>query len=876
MPAPAPPVRIRALSMELVARRDESGMDILVTGNDGSTITIECESDVMLAVAPLIAQIAQVKPEAVVGTRTTENQNDVIERIKAQRENVDSRRIFEDLFDNSDAAIIDHDFSALFRAVQKIKHDGVVDFRGYIAESDQRRDKLVDVVGVNNANAAALRILGAASLQDIDKQSTNIVDIAEAMFLGEPRIRRSEYLVAGGTPIPVVYSLQIPRTEEEAKRVPIVIMDLSDIRLAEAARQSSLAKSEFLSSMSHEIRTPLNGVIGNLELLALTSLDAAQLELIFDADKAAKALLGLVGNILDFSKIEAGKLTIETGDLNPAALVEEAVDVLQSLGRQKQIFVVATFGPDVPSLVRGDATRIRQILLNLIGNAVKFTDHGGVQVKLTVAAWDYETCELRFAVHDSGRGFNQILAAKLFEPFTQDRGATDRVEGTGLGLSICKSLVGAFGGSIGCESAPGEGASFWFTIPMIVVRRAPALARPDLQGVTAIVIGSGGVAKSLEEYFRVRGATVDIKDRTDPVFAAGQLAVGAPAADVAVFVPGTDDDDASGMAEQLRKYSVVPLVIGDAHLPRRWLRQGFAAVIPQGNSADYLDRNVRLLVGQADISDRMAAQQEAVISAFGSGFSGKTILVLEDRLVNQTVIQKQLERLGVDCVLAANGIKGLEAREQRHFDLILCDCSMPEMNGYDFTRVLRERESHQEGFGRVPVIALTANAFREDAEKCFLAGMDDFISKPVTMERLAAMLAKWLGPATTAEDRPLPTQVSARPAIDRDALAEILGTNEPELLNQILGEFLAVVRSSLSDVELAALSRDPVKIRAAAHNAKGEARCAAAGGLAELYEGLELRANDSDRAVSAWLVACAASEVHRVEGYIQGRLGVPA
>ena len=852
-----PEMPFRAVSMELVAHPGSLRIGIHIVAIDGSSIAIDCDRDAFLD----LQQIARELPgsAATDGAADPPVTSDVTERIKAQRENVESRRIFEDLFDNSDAAIIDHDFSVLFRFLQELKHDGVRNLRGYIAESDERLPRLVGLVGVNNANAAALRMLGASSLQDIAKQLTNIIDIAEAIFQNETSMRRSEYLVTGGTPIPVVYSLRIPKTEEEARRVPIVIMDLSDIRLAEAARQATVAKSQFLSSMSHEIRTPLNGVIGNLELLALTSLDNEQFELIDDADKAAKALLGLVGNILDFSKIEAGKLTVEMGDINPAALVEEAVDVLQSLARQKKIFVAATFGSDVPNLVRGDAMRIRQILLNLIGNAVKFTEQGGVQVSLTVASMDQDLCELRFDVHDSGRGFDPLLGARLFEPFTQDRNAVDGSEGTGLGLSICKSLVEAFDGAIGCEGVPGEGATFWFTLPVAIVRRAPPVGRPDLSGIKVMLIGhDDGAATALGDYFTARGAAM--------------VREAAATVDVAVIVPDAGDD-VPEMARRLRDRQIVPLLFGLGQSPRTRLRQGFAAAIPPDASAAHLDRNIRLLVGHAQARDRLAAQQAAVVSAFGPSLRGAKILVLEDRLINQTVIQKQLKKLGIDCALEFNGIGGFEMLERQRFDLILCDCSMPEMNGYDFTRALRVREAAA-GVGlRVPVIALTANAFREDADKCFEAGMDDFISKPVTMDRLAAMLVRWLSPSPLAAATDYPR---ARPAdgpltIDLPGLAEILGSGEPALLDEVLAEFLAIAPASLADVTAAVSSNDPVQIRAAAHSAKGEARCAAAIGLAELYAELDHRAETGDQAASRELVARAETELHRIEAFIQGR-----
>jgi PAS domain S-box-containing protein len=807
---------------------------------------------------------------------------DVTERIRAHRDSVESKRIYEDLFNNSDAAIIDRDFSGLFRLVQVLKRKGVRDLKSYVAELVERRIELIDAVRMNGANAAALRMHGVGSPDKIEQQGDIIIDIAEAMFRGEESIQRSEYLTAKAALIPVIYSLRIPQTEEDARRVPMIIIDLSDVRLAEAARQATIAKSQFLSSMSHEIRTPLNGIIGNLELLALTSLDTEQVDLIDDADKAAKALLGLVGNILDFSKIEAGKLTTEMGELNPAALVEEAADVLQSRARQKGIFIAATFAPELPSLVLGDAMRLRQILLNLIGNAVKFTDKGGVQVSLSASDWHQNTCELLFEVRDSGRGFAANLAARLFEPFTQDGGPVEGGEGTGLGLSICKSLVEIFGGTIGCEAMPGEGASFWFKLPLEVVQHAAPAAQPDLSGVTVAFFGRSDRAEnSLEVYFKDRGATV-IAESGRPLlgFAQQQRIDGAPKADVAVLVAdGGDHDrgDTSGAIWRLREEHIVPLLYGVGQPAWVSLRQGFAAVIRPDTSFKYLDRNIRLLIGRVQARNRLAAQQAAIVSDFRPAIiSGARVLVLEDRLVNQTVIRKQLLKLGIKATLAIDGVKGLEALDQQSFDLILCDCSMPEMNGYDFTRVLRRREA-SEGAGcrRMPVIALTANAFREDAEKCIEAGMDDFMSKPVTMDRLAAMLVRWLTtpglPEATSGHTDGRKSVTT-PIIDLAGLAEILGTDAPDTLDLVLMDFMAVTGPSLREVEAAVARGDLSGIRAAAHCALGEARYACATALAALYTELNSTTNDADPVVSRRLVTRAAAEVRRVEAFIRGRV----
>ncbi len=414
---------------------------------------------------------------------------------------------------------------------------------------------------------------------------------------------------------------------------------------------------------------------------------------------------------------------------------------------------------------------------------------------------------------------------------------------------------------------------------MTVVVQAPPVSRPNLSGLRVMVIGRGDNAtKPLEDYFTQRGAAVISESLlTARAFAANQRNDNALRVDVAVLVSDGSDDDASETTHQLRDLHVVPLLYGIGRSPSRRLRQGFAAVIPADAGAEYIDRNIRLLVGHAKSRERLAEQQESVASAYSPTLSGKRVLVLEDRLLNQTVIQKQLKKLGVDCVLVGNGVKGLEMLDRQQFNLILCDCSMPLMNGYEFTQALRVRESSLPESRRIPIIALTANAFREDVDRCMAAGMDDFISKPVTMDRLAATLFRWLNPLVAAPG-PVATQTDtvntgARPAIDEVALQEILGADSSDVLNDVLAQFTGVSLDTLSNVKVAVSTCDPQQIVSAAHAAKGEARCAAATELATLYAELEGNASDLDRAASRELVGRIEVEVRRVELYIRERLG---
>ena len=666
-----------------------------------------------------------------------------IERKRVEEALRESEAKFKDLFDHAPVAY--HELDREGRIVKANLTEQQL--LGYSAEELQGRHAFDFIVEKVAQGAIAAKISGAAPLRPVERTFIRKDGTHVPLMIHDQLIHDKTGYVTG-----------IRSTLHDITQRKQLELELE--RARDVALESARLKSEFLANMSHEIRTPMNGVMGMTGLLLETELDADQRDFAETIRASADSLLTIINDILDFSKIEAGKLQFETLDFDLRNAVEGSVELLAERARDKQIELASLIYSDVPTGLRGDPGRLRQVLTNLIGNALKFTEHGEVIVRANRESETDDSVFVRFAISDTGIGITEAAQRFLFQAFTQADGSTTRkYGGTGLGLAISKQLVELMGGQIGVTSMEGQGSTFWFTAAFgkqAQTGAAPQLTVSNVENRRVLIVDDNAtnrkiLAHQLGSWMMIHEAANSGAQALEMLRSAAAQGAAYEMAVLDLMMPGMDGFQLARAIKSDPRIADVRLVLLTSYGQR-----GDGAVAREAGIAAYLTKPVRqsqlfdCLVsvlnqpvtagdGQTTSTDCQTSLITRHILQETRALSPRLLLLAEDNIVNQKVAMRQLQKLGYRADAVVNGREALEALRRIPYDLVLMDCQMPEMDGYEATAEIRRRE----GTARhTTIVAMTAHALDGDREKCLAGGMDDYISKPVNAAELGRVLER--------------------------------------------------------------------------------------------------------------------------------------